>query len=63
MEVFVLEVKHIYDEEFETCGIFTSETNMKTGKKEYLKAKQKESFKLDEFRFTHTKMELDRVYF
>ena len=33
MDLYLLKVKHIYDEEFEECGIFSSKTKMEEGKK------------------------------
>ena len=61
MELFLLKVKHIYDEEFEECGIFSSEEMMNEGKRTFLTNKRKESFKSDEFRFSWTRMTLDKL--
>ena len=55
MDLYLLKVKHIYDEEFEECGIFSSKTKMEEGKK-------KDSFKADEFSFTYTMLKLDELY-
>lgn len=41
MDLYLLKVKHIYDEEFEECGIFSSKTKMEEGKKKYLAMKRK----------------------
>ena len=62
MQVWLLKVKHVYDEEFDDCGIFTSEDNMNTGKKEFLKKKKEEGFKADEYRFTHSVFELNKLH-
>ena len=61
MELFLLKVKHIYDEEFEECGIFSSVELMNEGKRTFLANKRKESFKSDEFKFSWTRMKLDEL--
>lgn len=62
MDLYLLKVKHIYDEEFEECGIFSSKTKMEEGKKKYLALKKKDSFKADEFSFTYSMLKLDELY-
>ena len=62
MDLYLLKVKHIYDEEFEECGIFSSKTKMEEGKKKYLAIKKKDSFKADEFSFTYSMLKLDELY-
>ncbi len=62
MELYLLKVKHIYDEEFEECGIFSSKAKMEEGKKKYLAKKRQDSFKADEFRFTYAMLKLDELY-
>lgn len=62
MDLYLLKVKHIYDEEFEECGIFSSKTKMEEGKKKYLDMKKKDSFKSDEFSFTYSMLKLDELY-
>ena len=78
MDLYLLKVKHIYDEEFEytdctrenfffdeefeECGIFSSKTKMEEGKKKYLAIRKKDSFKADEFSFTYTMLKLDELY-
>ncbi len=62
MDIYLLKVKHIYDEEFEECGAFSSKAKMEEGKKKYLAMKKKDSFKSDEFRFTYTMLKLDELY-
>lgn len=52
MDIYLLKAKHIYDEEFEECGAFSSKAKMEEGKKKYLDIKKKDSFKVDEFSFT-----------
>ena len=43
MDLYLLKVKHIYDEEFEECGIFSSKTKMEEGK-EKIFGYEKEGF-------------------
>lgn len=62
MNIFLLKVKHVYDDEYEECGIFSSKEKMKNGQKEYLDKKKKDSFKEDEFKFTYTTLTLDELY-
>lgn len=61
MQVWLLKVKHTYDEEFEDCGVFTSESKMEQGKKDYLKQRKQEGFRENEFRFTYSIFELDKL--
>ncbi|MBD5137163.1 MAG: hypothetical protein HDT39_14615 [Lachnospiraceae bacterium] len=62
MDLYLLKVKHIYDEEFEECRVFSSKTKMEEVKKKYIAMKKKDSFKADEFRFTYTMLKLDWLY-
>lgn len=61
-DLYLLKVKHTYDEEYEECGIFSSEDKMKDGKKRYLAAKAKIGFPTDQFSFTETVLKLDELY-
>lgn len=61
MKLWLLKVKHVYDEEFEDCGVFSSEEKMEQAKKAFLKKKKQESFMPDEFHFRCSTMELDKL--
>ena len=58
--VYLLKGKHLYDDEFEELGVFTSKEEMEKGKERYLeKMKPVES---DRYRFTWTTLTLNELY-
>lgn len=61
MELYLLKVKHVYDEEYEECGIFSSKVKMNYGRKVYLAMKKKAGLRVDKFTFTHTILKLDSL--
>lgn len=61
MEVWLLKVKHVYDEGFEDVGVFTSEEEMDKGRRDYLNMKKKDSFGESKFRFTHSTFTLNKI--
>ncbi len=62
MDIYLLKVKHTYDEDFEECGAFSSMTKLEEGKKRYLDMKKKASFREDAFRFGYIVLKLDELY-
>lgn len=62
VDLYLLKVKHTFDEEYEECGIFSSEDKMEEGKAQYLAAKAKDGFPTDQFTFTETVLKLNELY-
>lgn len=57
-KMFLLKVKHMWDDEYVPAGLFTSEQTMEEGKKKYLEDRHAAA---DEYTFTWETYETDKL--
>ncbi|MBO5373684.1 MAG: hypothetical protein J6A75_13345 [Lachnospiraceae bacterium] len=61
MDLWLIEVKHTYDEHYEVVGIFGSEEDIIVAKDLYLKKKEEAGLNRSEFSFRESKYALGEV--
>ena len=61
MELWLVKVKHIYDNDYDILGIFESEIDVESAKILYLSHKEKCGLKANEFTFSQSKYLLGKV--
>lgn len=61
MDLWLVEVKHTYDEHYEVVGIFGSDSDIITAKELYLRNKEDVGLKREEFAFRESKYILGDV--
>ena len=61
MDLWLLQVKHRYDEEYEVVGIFETESDVMVAENLYLQNKEEAGLNRDEFTFSKSKYELGNI--
>lgn len=61
MDLWLLQVKHRYDENYEVVGIFENESDVMVAENLYLQNKEEAGLKKDEFMFSKNKYELGNI--
>ena len=63
MDLWLVEVKHIYDDSYEVLGIFELESDIIVAKKLYLSNKENIGLRSEEFAFRESKYALGTIYY
>ena len=61
MDLWLLQVKHRYDDEYEVVGIFETESDVMVAENLYLQNKEEAGLNRDEFTFSKSKYELGNI--
>lgn len=61
MDLWLLQVKHRYDENYEVVGIFETESDVMVAENLYLKHKEEIGLQRNEFTFSRSKYELGNI--